>query len=1062
MNRIHRIEEIRSRPGCLSRIRSSLVNHSPFKMVNAPKASSLITTLLVLVVLSTIVVAFMQSMSVERSVARSTKNAYQAQLAAEAGVSDAESLLQKLFQKYPDSITAWQSVSTNSVGITQPTEGTFFHFRADTNLSVGSSSFPDARGPADPNPNVSPATQVRLCAIPLISGARWTESTNLSSAFPNGINSTNSVDFNRNSEIGISPTTGKPAALRGLWVEVLQNASLPKQTNIGAANYNPPISRYAFWVEDNSFRVNINTSGASDRGAFSLGTNTSEISLGGAFQAISGNQSQSMANGVVALRQTASGGRLRDSQLNYSPSATSNFYNDVKFIVTENSAGLNLSRGGVQRVNLNEIIYSTSNATDILAQLNRLEAVITNSNAAPNFGQRFYRNSASSPALNASDVSADHASIYLDKIAANIRDYYDLDSQPTIVNSDRSVRIGSKPQVATGFSVSGSGTASGPNDVRAIGKEIVPCLQEAAMRFRLISLVPVIPASDKLANYNFELDYYFCFWNPYTKDIKISNLGANPFLKIYNQFGFDTGGASPNIPSGRPYQISLSSFVDGSGKQLVFRANEFTILTTDPNPNDILCRGKSAEAFRPTASAIGALLPQQRVFIGQTARVSGGKYRVATTGTVGEGDSRAGTAFTDYDTHMLIGNDDGILECFTAIPMPVQLALHNDAGEIASPNSNFYRGGSLSGNMPSGNFTPGASGDPRSVNEQIAIQRYSKAFASDNTRFLDSGLGGSGGGGNNPAYSSFGLFNTKYVNPTDWPDFSTTGTGINNAPFVVANTNAISVGSLGNVYDPARRMTRIGNIEYSKGGGRTFRVGQSDLYDASSNSFALWDGVQTNASRTWASWRLCDIFSVRANATKTEGVINPNGAQKDGGAALRAALQGFTYISSPDGAPTTSGKVLTKSQVDALISAFVARLQGGNINTPNDDSLFWERGEISELGIFRSGSLLGIDMGGTLDRGREEIFNRLVEMISTKGCVFTVHSIGQALKLDKNGNSMPISTAKCKAVFEILPIFDSPLPSDASFDPSAQGNSVANRFRKPDRYQLRTVSKINE
>ncbi len=62
----------------------------PFKIQNSKfktrKASSLITSLLVLVVLSTIVVAFMQSMSIERSVARSLKNTYVAEIAANAGL----------------------------------------------------------------------------------------------------------------------------------------------------------------------------------------------------------------------------------------------------------------------------------------------------------------------------------------------------------------------------------------------------------------------------------------------------------------------------------------------------------------------------------------------------------------------------------------------------------------------------------------------------------------------------------------------------------------------------------------------------------------------------------------------------------------------------------------------------------------------------------------------------------------------------------------------------------------------------------------------------------------
>ncbi len=61
------------------------IQHSKFK---TKKASSLITSLLVLVVLSTIVVAFMQSMSIERSVARSLKNTYVAEIAANAGLEE--------------------------------------------------------------------------------------------------------------------------------------------------------------------------------------------------------------------------------------------------------------------------------------------------------------------------------------------------------------------------------------------------------------------------------------------------------------------------------------------------------------------------------------------------------------------------------------------------------------------------------------------------------------------------------------------------------------------------------------------------------------------------------------------------------------------------------------------------------------------------------------------------------------------------------------------------------------------------------------------------------------
>ena len=52
------------------------------------KASALVTTLFVVVVLSTIVMAFMASMSLERKISGSMKNKFQAELAAEAGLNE--------------------------------------------------------------------------------------------------------------------------------------------------------------------------------------------------------------------------------------------------------------------------------------------------------------------------------------------------------------------------------------------------------------------------------------------------------------------------------------------------------------------------------------------------------------------------------------------------------------------------------------------------------------------------------------------------------------------------------------------------------------------------------------------------------------------------------------------------------------------------------------------------------------------------------------------------------------------------------------------------------------
>jgi hypothetical protein len=58
------------------------------------RASALVTTLFVVVVLSTIIVAFLQSMSLERRIAQGIKGKYQAELVAEAGMQDFLSRLQ--------------------------------------------------------------------------------------------------------------------------------------------------------------------------------------------------------------------------------------------------------------------------------------------------------------------------------------------------------------------------------------------------------------------------------------------------------------------------------------------------------------------------------------------------------------------------------------------------------------------------------------------------------------------------------------------------------------------------------------------------------------------------------------------------------------------------------------------------------------------------------------------------------------------------------------------------------------------------------------------------------
>ena len=148
-----------------------------------------------------------------------------------------------------------------------------------------------------------------------------------------------------------------------------------------------------------------------------------------------------------------------------------------KFEATIYSGTSNLSRGGSKRVNLNKVVATSTDETAIRSQLDQIIKTITYH--LPNFGQRFYRDAAN---LNTTtDVPAADQTIYLNKLAANIRDYIDTDSQPTIINSDGTVRIGTPPTHC--FVASGGGTL-GPNEVMAIGKDHVPSIQEYVIRVR--------------------------------------------------------------------------------------------------------------------------------------------------------------------------------------------------------------------------------------------------------------------------------------------------------------------------------------------------------------------------------------------------------------------------------------------------------------------------------------------------------------------------------------------------------------------------------------------------
>lgn len=1069
---------------------------------------ALVTTVIVVAVLAVVAVAMMQSTTVDRLSARSVANYYRAKLAAEAGAAVAQSLVADLVTRYPDSATVWQNIGGGGANGTN-NEATVLYVRAqsaNTNLGARPGQF---------------GAQVALLAQPLVSRAGADPlliATNLvpvsavGSVLP--FSAANMVNINATNVSRTEPFVGSRSGSAP--VTAAQWIYLTKYPGTFDATTNPYVARYAFWVEDESFKVNVNLSTNGDRSSAGLGLTARELRLDGALLSSSSAGVRSANAAAVAAAKGANtsffptaGTAAVVAGLPDAASAS-----EFRFLTTVYSAGTDLSRGGFPRFNINSItngIGGPADATNARTALNRLLVAITNSNSVPLFGQRFYGHSNAATVNVTNAVLPADARAYLQKISANLLDYLDNNDQPTIVNNDSTYTLRTG-RPAYGIEALGGGL-DGANSVVAIGIENVPRLQEYAIHARIRSMRHDSSNPDSFgfnssnnvpnptqATYVIWLDHYFEFWNPGTRDIRLTNA----FLKIYDQPGFGPGVSGPLASVGR----ETSEIPIGT---VTFRAGRTTVLTTAKVGEVSAAAGASANGFAlidtsklaSAADVVSLNAPDSdRKFTNTTTDIASLAYDSKGLGTPLAYDRLfrvnlrpRSTSVTDYQSAVLVGNDNGILESFVGLPIgmnasgspALSLCVSNGyirdgldvVGTLGAGNNDNVRGGSLIGNSLASSSPASVEGDPRALNEQLRFTNYTGSIVAnpDQTRF---GITISGTN-NLPDDSSVGLPNTNFVFPERWVDYSSTASGNTNAPLFVRNGAMQSIGELGHITDPAR-VAGPGGINLSRGGGRTLRVGQPE--------HPLWyDGRATNASRAWASWRLADIFTTtsRSNAstatsatgaptnslgvargvTNTNGaivaipgLINPNGALRDGGAAWRAALHGLAFHPTTGGLGerTMAGKT---ADVDAVVNAVRARLTNvsaaglpaGTVNA------FWERGELSELPVLNSGgSLAGVSMNDVFDRGREELVRRSLEMVTPRGSVFSVYVVGQALQVNGSVTNV-LSSARLKETFRLDPVMPSTVSTNDNFDP-ADSAAVAQRFASVTNFTFDVLSKF--
>lgn len=1005
--------------------------------------AALVTTVIVVAVLAVVAVAFMQSNTADLSGSRSVVNHLRAQLAAEAGAAAAMATVADLITRYPDSVTVWQNIGGGAVNGTS-NEATVLYFRATGgNSNVGAS--PAAFG-----------DQVALWAIPLVSRANTPTTLNTSpvalASIVSSVPLVSGVTTNLNATNGVwtepfigGRTTTNPGTpvTAGQWVYLTKFGGDTNATN-------PYVARFAYWIEDESFKVNVNVATNGLRGTASLGLGPDEIRIDGTWLT-SSNSSLTNANAGATISNRlsfgASGYPTVRSAVFPALDDTANITNtaEFRFITTTHSAGLDLSRGGFKRVDINAV----ANGANVRTNLARLIAAITNTNAAPNFGQRFYRLTNTVPGVNdATVVTADHALIYLNKISANIVDYIDNNSVPTIVRSlpGFPLRLGVPNLTNTNDPMFNEGIGGeGTNPYIAIGAELRPHLYGYAIGLQLTNMTPVGyqtagsggsgPPSPNEADFGFILDHYFEFWNPGTRDIVVGSggLGASEvfidgiFLQVANPPGWLAGPTPLFNPDGsRDFSIPLP--VDSR-----FPSGQSTLVTTAPLID--------AQAFAPEAqniiSVYSPALDAIRRHTGKTSAV------LSTNTPSFPGINRfysislnfRGSSQLDYETEMLLGSTSGIIEMFPALTLgSMRVWAKNTLPAVFTNRSSLFGNAGVAGVAPRA-----VEGDPRTLNEQLILKPY------------ESGGSGTPNQSRLQTDSShpLGSPDVNRVDPTTWLDFTTFASGSSNAPLIIANSNLLSIGELGNLTDPARVPATTGvlsNVTYTRSGGRTLRIGQPELP-------SWYDSNQTNASRTWTSWRLADIFTT-TNAVTIDGLVNPNGVLRDGGVAMRAALHGFTYLPSPSGAPNTAGTTLNSNNITTLITNIVSKMTNANSFNPTGSlNPFWERGEISQLGVLNTGTGLlgsGINMSNTIDRGREELIRRSMQMLTTRGSIFSVYVIGQAIQVTGSSTNVA-STSRLRQVFELEP---QGLSSNDSFDPTDPGS----RFSRPTGYDVRILS----
>lgn len=569
-----------------------------------------------------------------------------------------------------------------------------------------------------------------------------------------------------------------------------------------------------------------------------------------------------------------------------------------------------------------------------------------------------------------------------------------------------------------------------------------------------------------------------------------------------------------DVPAGRPFEIKLDQKFGRNGQDvdLVFPAGAVTLITTDPNYETssmvpAWLKGKNAYVAKvlyapgtdnPCSDTTTFSEPPYAFGEGSTTVVMDNVRRYKVTSwdlrqTLERDSSQdheiqfGPDMIGSTSMKLVLGNQYGLLEAHPSLAMGPQ----KSNMVVFKPGRTYALRGSFTGGGAAGLF------DPRSNLEAIRLRIRSASTDQENSEYiLQSSMGTLNGQTEEDKVarnSHLGEIRTSAfpVNQLWDTDKMGPAQGAASAPMLLADGPMQSIGELGRIFDPLRvAASALKGIEYRRAGGRTLTVGQPDAAWDGTRTTALTDPemkFQTSRSRGWAAWRLADIFTVRDDAkfkdaakVEVEGLYNPNGILRDDGMALRAMLEGVRFGSGNQSDPALEGNLFDTSKTTEILEESkranifpTAAGSGGQAlanylaqrltrSAPRKFSPLWEPGELSQLDFFalKIGSTSfpfiqsGVKNDVLNDQGREEIFRRLTDMMTTRGNTYSIYVVGQTL--NKLGN--PIATKAQRVTVRLRPVFDPVINDEADdFDPE-DAEAVEKRFRAPDAYTVEVVN----